>query len=257
MSTNLVLLLSFIAFHAFSLASSSFVEEEHQTWYYFFNSFCILLFITDVKSTFKTQIKSRWRQKLLTWLTFFLSHIFARKLNQTGDKWINLPDFGDYLVKEENTLLLTFFVIFGLVTVFYSLKDERWSTWMSLSISLCLTSIYAYRGTTGVVVFPLDTRYSDVCLALFWIGVCLILFSSVTNRATTRIETLITLTVLVSSLIHKPHNIVLNGLCVVTCSFVTDRIKETARWSDTITDRTLVRILVHFCIGKVFYFYQV
>lgn len=256
-SINLVVLLTLITFHAFSLVSSSFVEEEHQTWYYFFNTFCIILFISDVKRDFTTQIKPKWRRKLSVWLAFFLSHTFARRLNQTGDKWINLPDLGDYLVKEENKMFLSFFVVFGLITVFYSVKEESWSKWMSSSMILCLASIYAYRGAAGSVVAPLDTKYSEACLVLFWIGSGLVLFLSSITRAGTRIQTLITLTVLISSLIHKPHNIVLNGLCVISCNFVTHKIQSLTRKEDRNAKFCLEMILVHFCIGKVFYFYQV
>lgn len=256
--TSLVLLLCLFTFHAFSLASSSFVEEEHQTWYYFFNTFCILLFISDIKCAFTTQIKPKWRRKLLIWMFFFLSHTLARRLNQTGDKWINLPDLGDLLIKEENKVLMSFFVIFGLVTVFYSLyNDESWSNFKSLSCILCLTSIYAYRSTTGFFSFPLDPRHADACLVIFWIGISLILILSVISRTTTRAETLVLFTVLISSLIHKPYNIFLNGLCVLSCNFVTDKIIATVNIMNRKNISCLVTILAHFCIGKVFYFYQV
>lgn len=227
-------------------------------WYYFFNTFCICLFISDIKCAFTTQMKPKWRRKLFMWMSFFLLHTFARRLNQTGDKWINLPDLGDSLIKEENKVLMSFFVIFGLVTVFYSLyNDESWSNFKSLSCILCLTSIYAYRSTTKFVSFPLDPRHSDACLVIFWIGISLILILSVISRTTTRAETLVLLTVLISSLIHKPYNIFLNGLCVLSCSFVTNKIIATVNIMNRKNISCLVTILAHFCIGKVFYFYQV
>lgn len=255
--TSRLLLLSLFTFHTFSLASSSFVEEEHQTWFYFFNTFCVLLFISDIKCAFTTQIKPRWGRKLLTWMSFLLSHIFARRLNQTGDKWINLPDISDYLVKEENKVLMSFFVIFALVTIFYSLHDdESWSKYTSLSCILCLASIYSFRAATGFVLPSLNTSHSSTCLVFFWIGLGLILCLSV-GTTSTKVSTLIILTVLTSALIHKPHNIVLNGLCVVTCNFVTDKIKTTMNIANRKYNYCLVTIAVHYCIGKVFYFYQV
>ncbi|XP_063702102.1 GPI ethanolamine phosphate transferase 2 [Culicoides brevitarsis] len=242
------------AFHAISLVSSSYVEEEHQTWYFFFNTFCVVLFLTDVKSTFTTQIRPQWRTKLLEWMIFFGTHIFARRLNQTGDKWINVPDVGDFLVMPENKFLLTIFVIFGEILLFRSVFSEAWSKWTSISVGGCLVAIFAYRASSGVLLPNIDQRHSDACLAAFWIGIGLILLSTVTNKEISKMKIFVVTIVLVSALIHKPHNIILNAILVITSRFVTYKIKETMFSKEP--DSSLMIILIHFCMGKVFYFYQ-
>lgn len=76
------MLLVYPIFHILSLFSSSFIEEEHQTWYYLLSTF-LLLRSFEEKST-----------KMLFLL--ILSRV-ARSWNQTGNKWLNLPDTGDFL----------------------------------------------------------------------------------------------------------------------------------------------------------------
>lgn len=46
------------------------------------------------------------------WIVIALSHIFLRRLNQTGDKWLHIPDTGDWFVKEDNINYLSFFFLF-------------------------------------------------------------------------------------------------------------------------------------------------
>lgn len=120
--------------HTFSLLSSSFVEEEHQTWYYLTVTLFFLMLFTMIKdgaqeqillqssslkegdtsklyhqrepqspvcksfdsNKFMTIIRSRHFVMLI--LMMALCRI-ARSWNRTGDKWAHLPDVGDWLVE--------------------------------------------------------------------------------------------------------------------------------------------------------------
>ena len=74
--------------HALSLASSSFVEEEHQTWYSLTSAAFFLLFFTAFGTGKQVEIR------ILGIL--FLQRI-CRNWNSTGDKWAHLYDIGDWL----------------------------------------------------------------------------------------------------------------------------------------------------------------
>lgn len=41
---------------------------------------------------------------------FLLCHVFIKRLNQTGDKWLAVPDVGDWLVEDENRVWLNSFL---------------------------------------------------------------------------------------------------------------------------------------------------
>lgn len=57
-----------------------------------------------------------WYQQnceLISWAFLFSIHVFLRRLNQTGDKWLTVPDIGDWLTMESNRLWNSIFTIFG------------------------------------------------------------------------------------------------------------------------------------------------
>lgn len=94
--------------HTLSLASTSFIEEEHQTWYFLWPTLLIILF------------RERWRRKIVvksyaldvkscSLLLLCVFHRLARKLNQTGDKWAHLTDWEDSIRPFPTLLLILFF----------------------------------------------------------------------------------------------------------------------------------------------------
>lgn len=106
------------------------------------------------------------------------------------------------------------------------------------------------------------------CIILFWINIFEIfainfgpvLFKML--RGTTRrsdhklcIGAIVTMIMLISTLIHKPHNIFLNALLLFTCAKVNSTIRTLFKHQsyDTIL---LIATVAHFWIGKCFFFYQ-
>lgn len=94
-----------------SVGSSSFVEEEHQIWYYFCNTIFAFLAFFEFRGPENFKSFAAVTGKCFT---FLLLHIIIRRMNQTGDKWINVPDMGDWLHREENQSLLHLQVVTSL-----------------------------------------------------------------------------------------------------------------------------------------------
>lgn len=69
-------------FHLLSLFSTSFIEEEHQFWFYFLSTYFLLITIEE--------------KSLNNFLVFALCRLI-RSWNQTGNKWLHLQDIGDFL----------------------------------------------------------------------------------------------------------------------------------------------------------------
>lgn len=107
--------------HTLSLASTSFIEEEHQTWYFLWTTLLLLC------------LRERWRRKAVvrsyvldvktcSLLLLCTLHRFLRKLNQTGDKWAHLPDWDDSLRSNQLLLVLVFILskyVFRMEICFY------------------------------------------------------------------------------------------------------------------------------------------
>lgn len=135
---ELLMLLSVI-FHAFSYSSSSFIEEEHQTWYYFANTIFIIFFVNSLIKNANREINLLLEPNngptlivmsnenilnLIKWCGFFVVHLFLRRLNQTGDKWLAIPDIGDWLDMSENKLWLSWFLGIGEPPNYYLFYDN-------------------------------------------------------------------------------------------------------------------------------------
>lgn len=85
-----------------STVSTSFIEEEHMTWYFLWTSFLTLMF---VRYWSKDTIKSL--------VTLLIIQRILRKMNQTGDKWASLPDISDWFQEKQREYYLSVFLIFG------------------------------------------------------------------------------------------------------------------------------------------------
>lgn len=118
--------------------SSSFVEEEHQVWYFFGKALLLAMALADWKHRrdavnrqtvrgLGADLASRNAQAYMTWLErwfhrhgetlswaiVLLAHCGLSHLNQTGDKWLSIPDVGDWLVEERNRNWNSWFVGIG------------------------------------------------------------------------------------------------------------------------------------------------
>lgn len=158
--TNICKFLTFgVIFHGISAASSSFIEEEHQIWYYLNNTIWIILYAIETRHLMnvkpsKTQVMNEANQSLaqhhLKWALLFFGHLIARRLNQTGDKWLNVADIGDWLQMEENRIWNSFFMCTSLLLVYLTCMDFGSILTNVLTITACML-IYYYRTLNGSV----------------------------------------------------------------------------------------------------------
>lgn len=152
-----------VVWHGVSMSSSSFIEEEHQTWYYLNNTIWIILYLmetkhllngkwTEKKMSSKTEEHESLFQNQLKWALLFGGHLIARRLNQTGDKWLNTPDIGDWLQREENRIWNSLFMSSSLLCVYLTCMDFGSILTNVLTLTACML-IYYYRTLNGSVYF--------------------------------------------------------------------------------------------------------
>lgn len=156
-TTNLCKFLTFgIIFVAISASSSSFIEEEHQIWYYLNNTLWIILYLIETKHLMNAKNLKITRylrvENQLKWILLFVGHLIARRLNQTGDKWLNVPDIGDWFQMEQNRIWNSFFVSISLLLLYLTCMDFGSILTNVLTITACML-IYYYRTLNGSVYF--------------------------------------------------------------------------------------------------------
>ncbi|MBN3303808.1 PIGG transferase, partial [Amia calva] len=173
--------------HVLSLGASSFIEEEHQTWYFLLNTLCLALF-QDVcrkyfreKKSYKDLEESPFlpskedaptpsygprgsNEKWLALATPLVSLACCRvlrSLNQTGVQWAHLPDLGHWLNSSEHNVALSLLAAASLALIF-SLVQRRCSLVSKVALALGLLGVYSYRAAVGNVLFPWQRDGRDI-----------------------------------------------------------------------------------------------
>ncbi|XP_067141629.1 GPI ethanolamine phosphate transferase 2 [Centruroides vittatus] len=186
--TNIFLVLG-TALYVISLLSSSFIEEEHQTWYFITISYFIIClystfetpeecdefkchcqlscYVSARDSSNKTELplynKSMTSNKVFDYefvknrkfvasLALIVLNRILRSWNQTGNKWAHLSDIGDYLNLLENKLVLTTVVILAIIFVVLLIVRNRESL-QSYFLTVCILCVYFYRVCSGQLAF--------------------------------------------------------------------------------------------------------
>ncbi|KAE8743758.1 hypothetical protein FOCC_FOCC009590 [Frankliniella occidentalis] len=262
--------------HTISLSASSLIEEEHQTWYFLWITFMLILFFS---SSFSDPKFSFHQFQLFS---IMLGHRILRKLNQTGDKWASLPDIADWLEMTDNKVILSYsllpnadlqlfhFHLPGLVAVWFSLHRLKCLNKTSDKVLhfLAILCVFLYRSTvvTGDSAFYLMGwvfcfylivvwgQCSQVCpcyrgvriVQLFWLINGLLLLKSLRKPSQVQIiKGLISVWTLASALLFRPCNVILIPYFTLSSLFISSVMKKTV-------DCCLALLW----LGNVAFFYQ-
>ncbi|KAJ8343991.1 hypothetical protein SKAU_G00313200 [Synaphobranchus kaupii] len=175
-----VLLLIGTLGNVISLASSSFIEEEHQTWYFLINTLCLTIFQDVCRKYFRERRNSiddcsylapkqdlpsllstiseqgigsqKWLALSTPLLTLVCCRLL-RSLNQTGVQWAHLPDLSHWLNSGEHKAELSLLAAASLVLIFF-LVQKYCSLVSKIALALGLLGVYSYRAAVGNVLFP-------------------------------------------------------------------------------------------------------
>ena len=314
-SSTAKLLITGTLLHTVSLLSSSFVEEEHQTWYYLTTAYFLIIpcYIfegqksddastkttivqgarndrTEVKfeeksvrqrglqerhqptgptvsrenkdfdiasekfeggavqahepdtreATLREKAASKvnTREIVISWaassILLVLGRI-SRTWNQTGIKWADRADTGDWLLQPDNQKLLSLTVVISIVII-WLLRRGRHNPFSSLMFLVGGIGVHGYRSVTGALWSPWEVasgkgiseaRFVLACVAavLLWSSVCFCIayaWETTSSRpAPVRryhfdfMENILSALLLLSVLLLRPHNIALLAVFVV------------------------------------------
>ncbi|KAB0804642.1 hypothetical protein PPYR_01612 [Photinus pyralis] len=201
-----------------SLQSSSFIEEEHQTWYFMLGT-CILL--------------KGYKLKHFQMLPILIFIRFIRTMNPSGDKWSHLPTLSSWFVLEENYVFYQILFCSSLMLIYFCcnklLKRH------SLVIPLILIFIY---------VFHTCFEKSPTVGKFIWLGIGFNFLLEL-YRFKNYADQFVVCWILLCSLLIRPHNLVLIPICLFSCALVQNYLKNSLHI-------TMITLL----IGKVFFFAQ-
>ncbi|XP_075981249.1 phosphatidylinositol glycan anchor biosynthesis class G isoform X2 [Anticarsia gemmatalis] len=174
------LLIGGTIFHSFSFFGTSFIEEEHMTWYFFWNTLMFFVLVRTLvivimylskKMTGATEVqdKPELAQRMTAvgvgivpkWVLLIALHRYLRTMNQTGDRWLFLPDTADWLNAPENAFYLQAHLVIGTIgTLLVCIRNLRYMnnvlhihTILTLAAGFCILS---YRISTKTLDVPLE-----------------------------------------------------------------------------------------------------
>ncbi|XP_026728933.1 GPI ethanolamine phosphate transferase 2 isoform X2 [Trichoplusia ni] len=181
-------------FHSWSFFGTSFIEEEHMTWYFFWNT---LMFFVLVKTLMvftlyvsklwvgATEVQDKPELKLRManvgvgilpkWVLLIALHRYLRTMNQTGDRWLFLPDTADWLNAPENSMYLQAHLVIGtLATLKICLGNLRhMNNIVHIHSGFTIAAVFCilcYRIASGALDTPLIAANWDpvFIVDIFW-----------------------------------------------------------------------------------------
>ncbi|XP_051929477.1 GPI ethanolamine phosphate transferase 2 [Hippocampus zosterae] len=282
-----VLLLAGTAGHTLSLAASSFVEEEHQTWYFLLSTLCLAVFqdvcrkyfreksdpggdeeefVLSYKENVKEEIYYEKWLALATPPFVLLCCRLLRSLNQTGVQWAHLPDLGHWLNSSEHKVVLSLLSVLCMVFIYF-LIQRRCSLVSKVALALGLLGVYSYRAAVGNVLFPWqhsgrNMSKGTVEARFVYVFVLGILFTGTKDLLRSQIitadgnlknrglwEIYIGLVLLVS-LLFRPHNLPVLCSCLLIQALLSQFI-----WKKLHYDAAQTTIM-HYWFGQAFFYFQ-
>ncbi|XP_060084233.1 GPI ethanolamine phosphate transferase 2-like [Ylistrum balloti] len=296
--------------HTLSLLSSSYVEEEHQTWYFYTVTIHLLILVLilcshtsqgyfrqvcksacNPKQTYNTygtdyresgqiekQMELEKEEKHSNQVTGFPGHplmatIFVlflcrvlRTWNQTGNKWLDRPDVGDWLLRPENKSILS--VLVGGSLTLVAMVKWAGQTYIQRSVFVVgLCCIYWYRVSTAAIdnPFQLLPTYNETRVAqlgFLFTGMCIVhpcvlLLRGSQDEGKPNTDVAVSFggsfqsaCILVVLLLGKPHNVVTFVMVVIQEHLIQRMLLHHIALSTT--DVTLY----YFWMGMAAFFYQ-
>ncbi|XP_063894431.1 GPI ethanolamine phosphate transferase 2 isoform X1 [Helicoverpa armigera] len=189
------LLIGATIFHCWSFLGTSFIEEEHMTWYYFWNTLMffvlvrtvvVLLMYLSKKWTGATEVqeKPELAQRMSAvgvgilpkWVMLIALHRYLRTMNQTGDRWLFLPDTADWLNAPENAFYLQAHLVIGTIATLaiclYNLRYVNNVVYIQTGLTIAaVVCILCYRITSKALETPIDeikTWDAVQIVSIFW-----------------------------------------------------------------------------------------
>ncbi|XP_023026208.2 phosphatidylinositol glycan anchor biosynthesis class G [Leptinotarsa decemlineata] len=214
---------SFIVFnviHPITFLSSSFIEEEHQFWYFLNILFIFIFAVNMLKHNFN---------ELLFCCILLIAFRFLRTINSTGDKWANIPDFSDWLLKESNKCMYQLHSSFGFLLSSYAQYKL---------VNSQKPGIHIANFIIMLLIFVFKNYESNTLAKIIWL--LLLSHALIFNKCSK-----IVLWIFISVLLMKPYNIILIPYCIFSSLFFSKYLK---------TIESLV--LYHICLGNMLYFAQ-
>ncbi|XP_044021004.1 GPI ethanolamine phosphate transferase 2 [Aphidius gifuensis] len=242
-----------------SLTSSSFIEEEHQIWYFFYTTFLIYTMYYHVKKINYHLADINGDNLIILILTLAIVHRIFRKLNSTGNKYAHLPDIKNWLEANDSNITMTLLLIASLlilITISYITERKKYkATTLIFNLILACCIYQRHASSNNYVINFLHLKSQGIYeVYLFWMAISLLLIYRINKTLNLQnnnklfrqiIFIFIEVLIMISALLHRPHNVIILPVQIVTSIVIHKYITNDTNC-----------IFISYLIGNVYYFYQ-
>ncbi|XP_033637019.1 GPI ethanolamine phosphate transferase 2-like [Asterias rubens] len=152
-----IFLLIGTVFHTLTFAASSFIEEEHQTWYFLTLTLLLAIFIYVTSAAIGQSVDKMAARVAMAVAAALVICRLLRAWNQTGMKWADRPDIGDWFVRPENKTSLSILTMASFMIIYILRCFKR----PNYRLLVALVGAYLYRYATGSVDLPVSLPTSQ------------------------------------------------------------------------------------------------
>ncbi|KAL9950488.1 hypothetical protein ACROYT_G042986 [Oculina patagonica] len=193
----------------------------------------------------------------------------SRSWNQTGIKWADRPDIGDWLVKPENRTVLSVCYFISLLVII-GFRYNRQNVLTSLVFVIGAANAYVYRTVTGSLQLPWipnepitkgirAARFTYCCVATMMAWNLILFYRASRNSEKRRtfheyicevcgsLEGLLSTVLLLEILLQRPHNVTLLAVFVVQ-----EHVLSKLFWKSQ--EKTWIIIVSSLWMGHAMYF---
>ena len=181
-----------VLLHSLLITSTSYIEEEHQFWYFAITTSFFIIFLSDQRTLLN--IMPRGQKLSMTELALCCKHAapyfsvmvlfrIIRAWNQTGIKWLSQKDISSSLLLRDNRtpLILLIFISLALILYLFFWKASKFYRTVS-AVAILLVFIHKIIALKGSIVWPFSINGVAEARVVFAVCLIMLLKSATSNR---------------------------------------------------------------------------
>ena len=182
-----------ILLHSLLITSTSYIEEEHQFWYFVITTSIIVVFSLDWHislTTLPEDTRMSTKDVMLSYkcsvpyFLILLTFRVTKAWNQTGIKWLDQPDISSFLLLGDNRRLLITLIFISLVLILYCYFWKTSKFYRTVSaVALTFVFIHKVIALKGSTIWPFSFN-GIVEARIVFSGCIFVLFNSIISSHT-------------------------------------------------------------------------
>ncbi|XP_055376171.1 GPI ethanolamine phosphate transferase 2 [Condylostylus longicornis] len=251
-----------MVFSILSLMSSSFIEQEHFTWYYCISTLLLLMAFNEYKLVIKSIITENatfytWSTVLLNngkkWVPLLLAHIFMSRINARS-RLTTFQNIADIIMYGEWKTLKFIYLFISLVLILVTIQqyDQKFSKVLTF---ITIAGLFCYRLLQEGIISQEITKFTFWHFLFYFALFTIIIYNFSHSSGSKPFTTCLTALIFLLCVSHRLQNLLLISGCIFTLNLGFKALTCIYKRS-SVFKLLIAESLFSYAISKMFYFYQ-